>query len=317
MTTTETPGTTHDALFFTSHDEMLGGAAPFLRDGLEAGEHVVLICDEDTGAALAGALDDDTRITVLPREQVYQRAPEAIATYREFVAEQKGNGVRRVRVAGEIGFTGQEADWTEFVRFEAGLNDGFEASLSNLCMYDRRALDRDTLVAAAVTHRYLRTNGERIENSRYVDPADVLRRVSAPAPDPVGAGGSTLVVDALDRLSELRRLVREIVGHAAPEAAPDDVDNLVIALNEVAGNALQHGTGNVRVRLWVTRERAVCTVSDAGDGFLDPFVGILPEPPDDVFDDGMGLWLVRQLSDEFTAYRTRDGFTVRLAVRFH
>ncbi|HET9500379.1 MAG TPA: ATP-binding protein, partial [Marmoricola sp.] len=74
--------------------------------------------------------------------------------------------------------------------------------------------------------------------------------------------------------------------------------------------------GPVTLRLWVDHDQVVTTITDAGPGFDDPFIGYTmqsdrpgsgrPGPP------GMGLWLARQMCDELAFRHDEDGFTVRL-----
>ena len=48
-----------------------------------------------------------------------------------------------------------------------------------------------------------------------------------------------------------------------------------MAVHEVASNGLRHGEPPVTVRVWLGPGRVVCTVTDRGHGFDDPFTGYL------------------------------------------
>jgi anti-sigma regulatory factor (Ser/Thr protein kinase) len=65
----------------------------------------------------------------------------------------------------------------------------------------------------------------------------------------------------------------------------------------------------------VADDRVVCTISDAGPGFDDPFAGYGPAHGDDLSRGGMGLWLARQLCDHVDITHDDDGVRVRLTVR--
>lgn len=97
MTAVLGEGARHAALLYRSPEELVATGVPFLADGPAAGEAVVLGCREENGALLAGALGNDDRIVSLPRERVYTRSEEAVATYRRGASP--GGGRRRRRPA--------------------------------------------------------------------------------------------------------------------------------------------------------------------------------------------------------------------------
>ena len=59
----------------------------------------------------------------------------------------------------------------------------------------------------------------------------------------------------------------------------------------------------------------VCTISDRGTGWGDPFSGYLPAHGFDLSHGGMGLWLARKLWDHVDVLPGADGLTVRLSSR--
>jgi serine/threonine-protein kinase RsbW len=105
------------------------------------------------------------------------------------------------------------------------------------------------------------------------------------------------------------------VRHLAADAAADaglpeqKADALSLALNEVATNAIVHGSPPHTLRIWERPEEVVCEVSDSGPGIGDPFAG-QERPPADA-SDGRGLWLARLLCDAVDI-RNGDGCTVSL-----
>ncbi|MDG4801890.1 ATP-binding protein [Micromonospora sp. WMMD980] len=83
-----------------------------------------------------------------------------------------------------------------------------------------------------------------------------------------------------------------------------------MAVSEVVGNALRHGTPPVRLRLWSAPDRIVVAVHDRGPGPKDPYAGLLPAG--DGTEGGLGLWITHQSCDHVTHHRDADGFTIRL-----
>jgi anti-sigma regulatory factor (Ser/Thr protein kinase) len=101
-------------------------------------------------------------------------------------------------------------------------------------------------------------------------------------------------------LSRLRRCLADVV-RMAGLAEPRRSD-FVLAVHEVTGNAVQHGGGRGRARLWYVDGALRCRVTDDGPGLSDQAIpAALPDPcsdSDSDFDeDGRGLWLARELSD--------------------
>jgi hypothetical protein len=54
----------------------------------------------------------------------------------------------------------------------------------------------------------------------------------------------------------------------------------------------------------------VATVTDLGDGPIDPFAGLMPVP--DTCCAGLGLWLTHQFCSHVILDTTDDGFTICL-----
>jgi anti-sigma regulatory factor (Ser/Thr protein kinase) len=113
-------------------------------------------------------------------------------------------------------------------------------------------------------------------------------------------------------LSRLRRCLADVV-RLAGLAEPRRSD-FVLAVHEVTGNAVQHGGGRGRARLWYADGALRCRVTDDGPGLSDQAIpATLPDPCSDSdsdsdsnsdsgfgfgFDEhGRGLWLARELSD--------------------
>src|SRR5690349_1142608 len=110
--------------------------------------------------------------------------------------------------------------------------------------------------------------------------------------------------------------VRATVAAHASEAGIQEgrVRNVVLAVHELAANAVRHGAGQGRMRLWVTGDGIRCELTDAGA----PPVGANGDDQDTGSRDaasagaafpaaarwpvehGHGLWLVREIADQFS-----------------
>ncbi|QNN54387.1 sensor histidine kinase [Nocardioides mesophilus] len=305
----------HEALFFSSSAGLVEAATPFLREGLAAGEDAVLVCTDAHNQALTEALGDDPRVTVLPRPEVYGRAVSAVAFYRDFMRSRLRGGTERVRLVNEVDFGSSSAAWDEWRRFEALCNHALAPfPLWSLCAYDSAALSDPVLVTGELTHPYVRTRGAQTANPVYVDPAELMRLPATdlePAPDVVPALSAS-VSDPHD-LQPLHQRLRDLLHDE--RVAGEVVEDLVLSVHEVATNGVRHGETPVEVNVWLSTGRVVCTITDRGRGFDDPFAGYRPGSGEIVPEGRFGLWLARRLCDDLVTAQTPDGFTVRLVRR--
>jgi serine/threonine-protein kinase RsbW len=94
-------------------------------------------------------------------------------------------------------------------------------------------------------------------------------------------------------LSALRRLVASAAQTAG--LSRSRADELALATNEIATNALVHGGPPAKLRIWQCDEEIVCEVADSGPGIKDQRAGQLRPPAGAL--SGRGLWLARHLCD--------------------
>jgi anti-sigma regulatory factor (Ser/Thr protein kinase) len=111
-------------------------------------------------------------------------------------------------------------------------------------------------------------------------------------------------VDA-DRLYALRAT---LAAHASElGAAQERVDHLLIVASELATNAIRHGGGTGRLRMWHRDGILYCQVSDDGPGIANPTVVGNTPPDPGRSDGGRGLWICRNLADELIIEAGEDG----------
>ena len=218
------------------------------------------------------------------------------------------SGVDHTRIVGEVRFGATTDLQTSWTRYESALNAVFERSPAWIvCPYDARALPADVIDQAWRTHPTV-WDSTRHRSDRYELPARLLREIVEPGRAVTGPPSLELPIDG--RLGEVRRSVRALASEAdLPRAR---VEELVLAVTELAGNTVRHAGGGGRLALWITPEGIVCEVTDQGGGVQDPLAGLVPPKPS--ASAGMGLWIARQLSDSFAIGADDDGTTVRIAV---
>ena len=140
------------------------------------------------------------------------------------------------------------------------------------------------------------------------EPADLASARSQPS---VPAEGVSLDLPFdSDGLYAVRSSVAAHAGHLG--ASTQVVQRVLIVASELATNVVRHGGGRGRLRLWVTDGRLQCEVSDSGRGLADIMAGT--DRPAPTAPGGRGLWISRQLVDEFTIESGPNGTTARFAI---
>ncbi|WP_155373593.1 anti-sigma factor RsbA family regulatory protein [Catellatospora vulcania] len=310
MSYPRSPLARHDALQYHDDDQLLDAVVPYLREGAEAGDSVVLICRPDNAARLRDALDGH-RIAELAYGDVYGGTIAALTAYRELVAREQQRGSSRVRVVTEIDFGSRPSGQWEWARFDAALGHALaDYPVWNLCLYDRRRVPADILRAGESSHSHLLAEGGRVPSARYTDPVTLLGEAGMRWRDPLEDAPPRLDVAGPHDLAALRAAVEQtLLGDGMSAYA---VQGFVLAVSEVATNAILHGAAPVRVRLWSDGRRALCSVSDGGRCF-SAYSGYVPTDRV-VGAGGMGLWLARQMTDDLTIDAADGGCVVRLGL---
>lgn len=103
-------------------------------------------------------------------------------------------------------------------------------------------------------------------------------------------------------------------GAAAVGLAGQRLEGFVLAVNEVVTNAVRHGGGRGRLRLWHGRDAVWCEVRDGGGSGRPDLLDGYRLPPSSAT-GGRGLWLARHLCDEVDLRTGEDGTTVRLGMQ--
>jgi anti-sigma regulatory factor (Ser/Thr protein kinase) len=137
-------------------------------------------------------------------------------------------------------------------------------------------------------------------------------RADGGTPDP-GGGPDISLAQPFDRdgLYTLRAAVAAHASHLG--ASPERVAHLVIVVSELASNAVRHGGGTGRLRLWRVDDGIRCEVRDTGPGLADPDRAGMT-PPSTLAIGGRGLWIVRQLSTAVHIDSNGYGTTVTATV---
>jgi anti-sigma regulatory factor (Ser/Thr protein kinase) len=303
----------HEALLYEGLDGFLAGTIPFVREGLDAEELILVVLDTRKIAALQGELGDEAiRVHFADMAEMGRNPARLIPAWQRFLDEHSMPG-QPVRGLGEPIWAGRSpAEVIECQAHESLLNVAFadRPALSMLCPYDVSALPEDVVDEARHSHPVITAGGTSEPSDRYVQAHPSPARLDAPLPAAPADAAMVHFGPAPEMLRDVRFLVESFARGAGLDAT--GVDNAVMAASELATNSLRYGGGIGTMRLWSTPGVFVCEFSDAGHITGPALLG--RQMPSVRQDSGRGLWLVNQLCDLVQIRSAPTGTTIRLHI---
>ena len=129
----------------------------------------------------------------------------------------------------------------------------------------------------------------------------------------VGAGdGESPALDQAFDADSLYALRAAVAAHGSQAGLSEGrTRDLVLAVHELAANAVRHGAGQGRLRLWAAPDAVRCEVTDAGvpgEADATDATGWQAEP-------GHGLWLVRRIADSACVRSSASGTVAAVIFR--
>lgn len=298
----------HEALLYGDLSEFLAGTVEFVRAGVRAGEAVLVALPEPRLGLLRDQVGDEGDVRYLDIGQVGGNPGRMIPTIlHPFLAEQEPNGSR---ILGEPIWPGRSAsEYPAAVQHEALINLAFAGHPVTIrCPYDITQLGKKAKLDAERTHPVLFHGKTGRPSTAYDDPAHVAVAATANLPP---APANALERDfGVGELGGVRRFVREQAKNAG--LSQTRVDDLLIAVNEIAGNTLAYAGGFGILRTWQADGSLVCEIRDRGT-MTDLLAGRQIPGPDAL--GGRGLLMANQLSDLVQLHPGPAGTTVRM--HFH
>jgi anti-sigma regulatory factor (Ser/Thr protein kinase) len=297
----------HEALLYEGEEGFFEATLPFVREGIEAEEPVLLVLDTPKIERIRDELDRDReRVHFADMSEVGANPARIIPTWRQFLDEQGGG--RSVRGVGEpIGGDRKPDELVECQRHEELLNLAFADTpgFRLLCPYDTSVLSEAVIDEAVRSHPFVVEEGIRRPSASYRG----LHAIAAPFADPLPAPPASVqeLRFDLDSLSAVRHLVATRALDAG--LGSDRRSDLVLAVNEIATNSVRHGGGTGTLRVWMGTRWLVCEIEDRGR-LDDPLAG--RRPPSVEQQDGRGLWIANQVCDLVQVRTFEAGTVVRL-----
>jgi anti-sigma regulatory factor (Ser/Thr protein kinase) len=300
----------HEALFYSGDAGFLEGTVPFVREGLAAGEAVMVMIGGERIELLRGALDDSAdSVSFVDMHEVGRNPARIIPAWRDFVDQCASEG-RAARGIGEPIWPGRSAaELVECTQHECLLNLAFAdaSDMRLLCPYDVDGLEAGVIDAARANHPWVTDEEGLLASATYSGADHIVDPLTEPRPDPP-PDAEVLPFDALSL-----RLVRQLaLRQAAIAELPSEAsERLVLAVSELGSNSVRHGGGGGVIRIWQESDAIVCEVADRGQ-ILERLVG--RGLPSVTQTGGLGLWMVNQLCDLVQVRTYPSGTLVRVRV---
>lgn len=299
----------HEALLYSGEQGFVDGLAPFIREGVEHGEPVLVVVGTRKIGLLCEALNGHAEhVLFADMAGVGANPARIIPAWEEFVARHPGQAVRGV---GEPIYPERgPAELVECQRHEALLNLAFAASPAwrLVCPYDVTALDPVVIDEALRTHPTVLEDGRLRPSDRFYGNDRIAMPFTMPLP-PAPAGAEEIVFDG-DSLAEARRRVSWRATHAGLGLLR--TSDLVLAVNELLTNSVRHGGGSGVLRIWQDDSMLFCEVRDRGR-IGDPLAD--RRRPDPEQTGGRGLWMANQLCDLVQLRSIGDENVIRVSMR--
>jgi CheY-like chemotaxis protein len=172
-------GCRHEALVYSSTDELAAGTLPFVQQGLTRGDRLLVVLRDAGRTVLQEALGGDAaKIEFADAIGWYQSPEHAFQRYGRYIADNLADGASRVRVVAELIWpqSSAMADIAGWKRYEAGISPAMASvPVSFICAYDTRELPAGVVMDARRTHPVLRTVDGARPSPHYSQPAAFVR----------------------------------------------------------------------------------------------------------------------------------------------
>jgi anti-sigma regulatory factor (Ser/Thr protein kinase) len=298
-------GFAHEVVFYDGAADRARALLPFIREGVDLREPVLVALPPTAIHALRDELGADAhRVQFVDIVEVGANPARIIPAWRAFVARHADAGP--MRGIGEPAWAGRrDEEMAEAHLHEALLNVVFDdgPAWRLLCPYDISRLPGWAIEEARRTHPVVHDRGS--VSARYAGHEHAVAAFEARLPDP--PEWAQRFPFAIGELGALRDRVHDVaIASGLPRATAED---LVLAAHELATNSVLHADGGGVLHLWRAPGALVVQVEDAGH-IDDPLVG--RAEPDHHAMGGRGIWMVNQLCDLVQVRSNGWGTQVRI-----
>jgi anti-sigma regulatory factor (Ser/Thr protein kinase) len=306
-----TAGYRHEVLMYSSLTEFVRSTADFIRAGVDTGEPVLVVLNQDKIDAITAELGRAaaTQVAFADMAVVGANPGRIIGAWHAYLSRH-GRSRGPIRGIGEpVHARRGVAELAECQLHEALLNVAFcdWDDFWLLCPYDLSTLSDQVVAEALRSHPYVACGSDRRASALYQEPDPLTLfegELPAPPSDAVSARFNHGDLDAV------RDLVADQAGKY--DFGPTRTADIVTAVNELATNAIEHGGGEGIVRVWREADAVLFEISDRGR-FDAPLAGRIP--PSTSSSNGRGMWIANQLCDLLQVRSLAYGTAIRAHLR--
>jgi hypothetical protein len=296
----------HEALLWHSRSDYVASLVPFVLEGLDADEAVLVGATPEH----AGWIRDElgaraAEVQFVDLSQLAHNPARIIPALQELLEGSCGPG-RPARGIGEPVWPGRGPDEDRESQLnEALLNLAIDPDLPFwlVCPYDAEHLDAETLAEAGRSHPALVTATSYAGSGSYRGWDHARALFTAELPDLRGADTEVHVADATLDLAAEQVTLRA--------TASDLLSDRVVGLSDVVRGLVvaggRRGAGSARLRLWDEPSELVCEIFDRTT--IDDFL-VGRRPPTSSQRDP--FWIANQVCDLVQVRSSDHGTTVRL-----
>ena len=299
----------HEAFLWYGPDDFVRGLLPFVHEGLDAGEAVMVATVPAHISWLASGLGARAAEVHFVDMSVLGRNPaRIIPAWLRFLQAHAGIG-RPARGIGEPIWPGRRPEEVAECQLHEGLlNLAVDPQLPFwlVCPYDADVLDDDVVAEAYRSHPAIATTNSYAGSRTYRGRDHARALFSAELPDP--AGQPTTVTVSPRGLTAAAEQVT--LRAAAADLGSHQVVALADAVRRLAVQSRHRGADQIRLRLWDDVDGFVCELADR-TVIPDLLVGRhLPQEG-----DTDPLWCAHQVCDLVQVRSAEGGTTIRLHLR--
>ena len=295
----------HEAFLWHDRSDFTDGLAPFISEGLAAGEPVMVATVAEHTDWLRDALGPEAdQVSFFDMAELGHNPANIIPAWQKFI-DIEAAGSRPARGVGEPIWAGRHADeLIECQLHEALLNVAVDPMTPFwlVCPYDAERLEPPVIDEAYRSHPVVIEADAYKGSTQYAGQAHLEVMLGRDLPTLTGEP-TTIPFTArnLDRLRTFLKLEGHVAGLALKQAT-----DLATATHGLAAGSLERGATGGIIRLWRQPRSVVYEVID--DTYVDDPLAGRRAP---LVDSADSLWTANQLCDLVQLRSTPAGTTVR------
>lgn len=167
----------HRLVTYESDENYLEAVFPYIAEGLEQSQYLLVVTTPDQSALLRDTLDVRAEgVEFADSADWYSSLSGALNRYRAFVKEKFEAGVAWVRIVGDPVWAGRsDAEITAWFRYESLINLAFASVPATIiCPYDTRSFPEEVVAEARRTHPEVGHGSVATESATYREPEEFL-----------------------------------------------------------------------------------------------------------------------------------------------